>query len=310
MRKETVTVTFWVSLAIIAASIEPIIVKLGYASNMAPMQLLVVKCIVGGILILPLTRTWRWIGWSGAWQISKVSMLLLCTNALTLIALKFLPAVTVILVATTTPALVALVNRQLGRDVLGPRFWLGFVLCLAGVLLGLHLQDLSFCAAGFVPIILAVISSTIYRVRMEGTTQTYSPALVSTYVFLINSLVCLLFIAPWVGSIPISCWAVGAWIGLAAAAANVAFLYALHLLGSTRISIINMLQRPTIIIAAALILKEHLTFGNIVGVAFVLVGIQMAAVSRNKFRPSVLSVDAEAAIEQKLSAAHYSELKA
>ena len=66
------------------------------------------------------------------------------------------------------------------------------------------------------------------------------------------------------------------------ACANVAFLFALALLGSTRISIINILQRPAIIVAAAIILREPLSISQGVGVILVLVGVQLAQVKRKK----------------------------
>ncbi len=280
MGNGSLIVSFWVSIAILAASIEPIIVKLGYLGPVTPVQLLALKSLFGGLFILPLTRTWRWIGLNGLRKVLMVSSLLLATNGLTLFALQRLPAVAVITVVITTPAFVALVNQRLGRDLIGGKFWLGFGLCITGVILGLDLHGLSFDPLGTLLIFGAVISSTIYRVSLENITSDYAPNVVSTYIFLINGLVAALFIAPVSAPFPEGSWQLGAWLGLAAAAANVAFLYALHLLGSTRISIINMLQRPLIVIAAALILKESLTIPKILGVLLVLAGIQIATIRR------------------------------
>ena len=117
---------------------------------------------------------------------------------------------------------------------------------------------------------------------MEGTANRFSPALISTYMFFINGIIVVLFFMPFVGPIPERAWQIGAWMGFASACANVAFLFALHLLGSTRISIINILQRPAIIIAAAFILREPLTIAQGIGVALVLVGVQLAQVKRKK----------------------------
>jgi drug/metabolite transporter (DMT)-like permease len=282
MNNRNLVIIFWISVAILAASIEPIIVKLGYCGTATPMQLLVLKSLVGSLLILPLTRTWRWIGWRGVRTVLIVSLLLLTTNALTLFALKSISAVTVITVLTTTPAVVALLNQKLGRDILGRKFWLGFAMCLLGILLGLDMHELSFAAVGLLQIFGAVISSTIYRVRMEDTTAEFSPALVSTYIFLINGILTALFIAPWVGMPSSGTWVMGAWMGIAAAAANVAFLYALHLVGSTRISVVLMIERPVVILAAALILHEWLSIPQMIGVALVLLGIRFATVKRAK----------------------------
>ncbi len=283
----------WISLAIIAASIEPIVVKLGYAGKITPAELLVVKNITGAILIVPMTWTFgkmRWIGWKDMQKILAVALLLLCTNTLTLFALQSISAVLMITIVTTTPAFVALMNERMGRDVLAPTFWIGFILCFVGVLMGMNFSDITFNTMGIAMIFGAVISSTCYRVQMESTTAEFSPALVSTYTFLINGVITLVFIAPFVGMPQQSSWGIGGWIGLAAAAANVAFLYALNLVGSTRISLLNMLQRPAMVVAAALVLHEPLTWTVVAGIALCTVGIQLAKVTKRN-HPQMAAID-------------------
>jgi drug/metabolite transporter (DMT)-like permease len=278
-----------VVVAILSASIEPIVVKLGYEQNLLPLHLLIVKTIIGSMLILPLTRTYRWIGFKNLGRISFLAMLLLSTSALSIFALKHISAVLVITIITTTPAFVAIINQIIGRDELTPKFWAGFVLCFTGVCLGLDWSSLSMSFLGFGLIFCAVCTSTTYRVTMEGAARQFSPALISTYMFLINGAVVTALLYPFAGKIPDGAWHIGAWMGLASACANVAFLFALSILGSTRISIINILQRPAIIIAAAIILREPLTLFQGLGVVLVLVGVQMAQVKR-KVRPVSVSL--------------------
>ncbi len=271
-----------VVVAILCASIEPIVVKLGYEQNLQPLHLLIVKTFIGAILILPLTRTYRWIGFKNLGRITVLALLLLSTSALSIFALKHISAVLAITIITTTPAFVAIINQIIGRDELTPKFWLGFALAFSGVCLGLDWSGLSMSLIGFVLIFGAVCTSTTYRVTMEGTAGTLSPALISTYLFFINGLIVLFGFMPWVGKIPDAAWHIGSWMGFASACANVAFLFALALLGSTRISIINILQRPAIIVAAAIILREPLTIAQGVGVVLVLIGVQLAQVKRKK----------------------------
>ncbi|MBX3136078.1 DMT family transporter [Candidatus Obscuribacterales bacterium] len=278
-----------VVVAILSASIEPIVVKLGYEQNLLPLHLLIVKTIIGSMLILPLTRTYRWVGFKNLARISFLAMLLLSTSALSIFALKHISAVLVITIITTTPAFVAIINQIIGRDELTPKFWAGFVLCFTGVCLGLDWSTLSMSLVGFSLIFCAVCTSTTYRVTMEAAAKRFSPALISTYMFFINGAFVAAFLYPFAGKIPDGAWHIGAWMGLASACANVAFLFALSILGSTRISIINILQRPAIIIAAALILREPLTWFQGLGVVLVLVGVQMAQVKR-KIKPVTVSV--------------------
>jgi drug/metabolite transporter (DMT)-like permease len=273
----------WVMLALLAASIEPILVKLGYRGAVTPLQLLLMKNVVGATVILPLTRHFRLPGVRDAGRIASVSLLLLLTNGLTLYALQRLTAVTVITVVTTTPALVALANQALGRDRLGPRFWLGFGICFAGIVLTVDAagaDGYSLDPLGLGIIALAVLSSTLYRVRMEELTGRYDPRLVSTWVFWINAAVAVLFLAPFLEPIPAEALPLGLWIGLAAALANVAFLWAIKLVGSTNMSIFNLIQRPLVIVAAALVLREPLTLSQALGVAMVLAGLPLARATR------------------------------
>lgn len=88
--------SIWVLLALTAASLEPILVKLGYRGAVTPLQLLVMKNVVAAAVILPLTRHFRWLPPRDLGRIGSVSVLLLLTNGLTLFALSRLTAVTVI----------------------------------------------------------------------------------------------------------------------------------------------------------------------------------------------------------------------
>ncbi len=277
---------FWLLLALTGASIEPILVKTGYQMAISPLQLLLIKNLVGSLAILPLTRTFRWVGLKGLGHILPVSLLLLVTFACNYTALLYLPAVAVITLVTTTPAVVALVNQFRGLDKLTRKFWAGFALCFLGVLLtvGAFTTDTSLGHplwwVGLLASLVQIVSSTVYRTRMEGVTAEFKPVLVSSYIFLINGLVSLIVLGPFVGHIPAGALPIGIWTGLAAAVANVAFLTALHLVGSTNISIFNMLQRPLVIVAASLFLHEPMDWVQWIGVGLVLVGVPMANVKR------------------------------
>ncbi|MBX9724073.1 MAG: DMT family transporter, partial [Candidatus Obscuribacterales bacterium] len=267
---------FWITATLFGASIEPIIAKMGYEAHCTPLQLLCLKSIVGAIVIWPLTRQTTWIGIEGLKKIAPVATLLLCTSTLSLCALQFIQASMLITIATVTPAAVALVNQALGRDVLGKKFWIGFCMCACGLILtaGTDFGKIHFL--GIALALCAVGTSTSYRVLLEKVTKEYKPALVSTYIFLING-ICLLPVLPFIAkSLPQNIVLSGLWLGIAAAVANVSFLYAISLLGSTRVSIITMLERPIIIVMAAIVLKEMLSPWQIAGIIFVIVGVQLA----------------------------------
>lgn len=275
--------TFWVALCLFASSIEPIVIKIGYRSPTTPLQFLVVKSLIGGLLILPLTRTWKWVGWSGLKRMGTVSGLYLLATITYFIALRYLSALTVITISTTTPALVAIVNQIRGRDRLSPTFWLGFFLCFFGVFLNVGIQEenLAFSLVGFLCVAGSVLASAAYRTTMDGVTHEFPPILVSTYLFLLNGLLALLCF-PFVGTIPTEAWPIGCWMGLAGAFANIAFLFAIHLLGSTRISILTILQRPLVILLTAFILREPITLLQGLGILMVFVGVPLAKVEKRE----------------------------
>lgn len=276
---------FWTLLALLAASIEPIIVKMGYRGNMTPFQLLVVKTIVAGIVILPITRRFTWIRLHGIKRVASVSVLLLFNNLFTLLALKHVSVVVYLTLITTVPSFIAIINMFRGKERIGLKFWAGFLLCFVGVLLSLNVNDFSGLRANFLGIVFVLLSmlcTIVYRIRMEGVTAEFTPIIVSLYIFWINTILVAVFFVPFadVPAIPLSGWYMGVWIGIAAAVANVAFLAALHLLGSTRISIFNILQRPMVMVAAAFILHEPLTWLQIAGIIMVMVGVQIAKVQK------------------------------
>jgi len=295
-RAQGARIAFWVTLALISSSLEPILVKIGYERHATAFQFLYIKSIVGGLFIIPLTREFRWIGLKGIAKFIYITVLFIVTTFLVLVALEHLSAVMVITIITTTPAIVALLNQWKRNEVLGARFWVGFFLCLTGILLTLELNrfsNLIIDSMGITCAFASVFASALYRTRMDDLTKEFTPRTASTYIFVMNALCALLLFTPWIGSVPPQVLPLGIVIGCAAAVANVAFLISLYLLGSTRISIISIIQRPLVITAAALILKERLTLLQIAGILLVLGGIQLAAVKKEPLNETARKSGAE-----------------
>jgi len=269
----------WVLAALLGASIEPILVKLGYRAAATPWQLLALKNLVAAAVIVPLARAPKWPGLAGVARIGRVSVLLIVTNALSLLALTRLPAVTQMTVVATTPAAVALAARARGRVKPGWRFWAALVAALGGMALTLDVLRpgaMAFDALGLALAFGAVASSTLYRSAMEDLTATFGPPVVSTWVFVVNAAVTSALVLPWAGLPPRAALPMALWMGVAAAVANVAFLVALHRIGATRISVFTLLQRPLVMLAAALVLAEPLRWTQGVGVVTVLAAVHVA----------------------------------
>ncbi len=95
-----------------------------------------------------------------------------------------------------------------------------------------------------------------------------------------------MFFTPTIGPEAIK---VGAIVGSAAALANVAFLSAMAIIGSTRVSIISLLQRPLLLILAVVVLNEPASALQIVGIVLTILGVQVAQVKRKQAPVLVVS---------------------
>jgi drug/metabolite transporter (DMT)-like permease len=277
----------WVTLAMISGALEPIMTKFGYRGDLQPIPLFFVRNLIAALVLLPIVLR-AGASWNSKSirEIMPASLLLMLTGFCTLLALNYMSAVTVITVVTTTPAVVALINQKMGRDRLAKYFWLGFILCFVGVVMSLDFAAFTSNTAGLIAVLVAVFSSSIYRVKMEVLTDKFPPAWTSAVCFVLIGLFSVFLFAlksvtsgalpiPSVASLP---WCLG--IGVAAALANVSFVTALNKVGSTRISIISMLQRPLLIGFAAVVLQEQPTAIQIIGIILVVIGMNYAKVER------------------------------
>ncbi len=279
---ESLKIKLWILAALVLGAAEPIIVKYSYLGGLEPIRFYLVRNIVGGLVLLPIFfyfHSRQPLHRSMFMRILPIAILLTTTNLCTILALRSLTAVTVLTVVTTTPALVAIINEKMGRDILGKQFWLGFWLCFAGVILSMPFEHYSGDWLGVMAIIIAVFSSGFYRVKMDEITSKVDAIYVSALCFLILGVLSFAFV-PFIGHVSHYDVGYGVVVGICAALANVAFIKSLSLVGATRISVITMIQRPGFILIAALILKEVPTWLQVVGILLVVIGVNFAKVRR------------------------------
>lgn len=293
MQTASLQPTFWVLAVLLATAVQPILVKLGYRGDASPLQLLVMKNLVSGVAVLLYLRHFRRLNAGELGRIARIGVLLLGINGLSLLGLKHLPAVIVVTMTTTVPIFVAASNAWLGRERLGRRFWIGVALCLTGVLLSVDIigaftgrHALVGDLVGFLAIIGAITCAVTYRVNMETLCADFCPQLLVMWAFWINALVVAVGICPFVPFISRESLPLGLAVGLSAAVANTAFLWSIRLIGSTRISVFGLLQRPLIILATSLILAESLLWYQWLGIALVLAGLPLAKSERLETAPA------------------------
>lgn len=272
----------WIVAALVLGAAEPIVVKYGYRGGLGPYQFFIIRNIAGALTLAPVFAYFclqRPQQTKIVKPVIPIALLLMTTSLCTILALKSLTAVTVLTVVTTTPALVAIINEKLGRDILGKKFWLGFLLCFAGVVLSMPFDNYSGDWLGTIAVTIAIFTSGFYRVKMDEITLKHSPIYISSVCFVILGIISLACL-PFINKISTYDICYGIIVGISAALANLAFIKSLSLVGATRISVITMIQRPAFILVAALILREVPTLLQFFGIALVVAGVNFAKVKR------------------------------
>jgi drug/metabolite transporter (DMT)-like permease len=279
--RSTLRANLWAGLALFSGSVEPIAAKVGFHAAASPWEVQLARSIVAAAVIVPITRRIGALPSVARPRIALASALLFTTTTSMLFALSRLHVAEVIAILSLTPATVALATRWQGRATLSARFAVGLALSIAGVFVttGAFRGDASDglglgCALG------AVASSTLYRLNLEKLTSGHDAALVSTWIYLVHGAIAIVVLAPFVGMPPSAAWTAGAWTGIAAAISNVAFVAALAGLGAARASVVMLLQRPIIVIAAALVLAEPLGPEEYVGIGLVVLGVALSTVKK------------------------------
>lgn len=281
MRSSQSKIQTWLFLSLLGSSLEPVLIKY-FRPDITPLTLIVLKSLVGTCFILPFYRRLKKLRTEDFIPVSQVAILAFITNTLIFVALQSIPATTLITVITITPLVVALFNHQRGMGKISFQFIVAFIAVFVGVLLTIEVlgKEKKFLLDYGIGIALvSVLTSAIYRLKMDSLTQKVDPFTVSVSLFFFNGVLSLLLL-PLVNfserAIPL-----GLWLGCAGVIANIFFLYAIKHLGSTRVSILSIIQRPLAIIFGAFLLNEIITPLQISGMALTFIGIYFA-----KMKPS------------------------
>lgn len=279
--------TIWISLVVIATAVQPILVKLGYRVELDALQLLLMKNLLSALIVLPFVRSFRWLSKDEFWRIARISVLILGINGFSLLALELLPAAIVVTLTTTVPVFVALVNIILGREHNSCKFWLGLGISLLGVVLVTQIVtaiiDGKVVISSWLGVLFtfaAISCAVTYRVNMEKLTHTFEPKLLWIWCFWINAVVIFILALPFVSMPKIEALPLATGVGLSAAIANSAFLWAIRSVGATSTSVFQLLQRPFILVCTAFILGETLSPLQWLGAGLVIIGVSLARPKR------------------------------
>lgn len=270
--------TLLVATTLSASAIEPVVVKAGIGPHATAFQLLILKSLFGLLFMSPVFFKMRVLKRSELIRVLLLSFLFLMTYVFMYTAIAQTSVILVATLVTVTPAIVAIINIYRGTVETTPRFWLALIAAILGVVLtlgGFSADVNSFAELGTLLALGAALTSALYRTQVDVVAKTVPPLVISGYLFLTNGIAAA-FCLPWLGDVTSVTIGQSAWLGLAAAAANITFVKALQMIGSTRLSVISLLQRPLVIVVAAVFLKETLGLTQALGIVLVLAGIQYA----------------------------------
>lgn len=245
--------------------------------------LMVLKSLAASVLAIPLYGRLKTLDRSDLIPLLQVSALAFITNNLLFLALKSIPATTLITIITTTPLLVAITNHFRGRTRLSLKFAIAFFGVFLGVLLTfevLNKENVFTINQGIGFAFLSVITSALYRLKMDSLTQQIQPLTVSITLFAMNGAMSLIML-PFI-KIPTKVIPFGIWLGFAGILANIAFLFAIKHLGSTRVSVLSVLQRPLAVLFGVFLLKEFVSLPQIIGMIMIFLGIYFANMNANQ----------------------------
>jgi drug/metabolite transporter (DMT)-like permease len=271
--------TIWVILSLIGSSIEPLVVKYAHQNGFLSSQLMSLKLIMGGICFLPFLWKLERPSKGQLKQIFLISFLAMLTNYSIFLAVEKIPVTVVITLISTTPVFIGIIHTFKGKVILKKQFWPSLFTVLLGVMLsvrnggGLNSGELSVLGVLFV--LSAIMGSILYRLRVDELCNEVMPIQISTYMFTINGILGLFFL-PFVQEPKLEILPFVVWLGLAGAVANIGFIFAIHVLGATKTSVISLLQRPMIIVLAAFFFKESLDELQVIGIVFVILGVWFA----------------------------------
>lgn len=269
-----------------ASSIEPILVKIGFINGATAFSLILLRTTFAGIvaLLLNIRDLKNLCDYQILKKILPLALLHLNTNSLVMIALVYANPSLVITILKLTPVGVGVFSFLLGRENINVSFWIGLGMCMLGVSLSTNMHwDLHSLTInnGLIFAFLAMLSSTTYRVKLGHLTQEIPSKTISSLIFLINGSITTLLLPFVFKDINVQTTLTTLWSGLAAVCANMAFVYAISLVGSARMSLIDLMQRPLVILLSMFVLDEVLESSQILGIVLVLLGVYIANRYRN-----------------------------
>ncbi len=272
-----------------------VIVKLTYA-QIPPPVFMAVRFVIAGSLLLIILRVAE-----GNLQVERRDWPMFIATGIVgtglyqpmfLTGLAMTSASVTALIIATSPVFVALINRVLGRELLPLRSWLGIGLTFAGIVLIVNASGaITLTSQSFMGDLLILAGSllwALYAVLAAPLMVRYSPLRVTALTTAIGAAPLIVIGLPatlaldW-GQVNLSGWSGLLYSAIFAIVVGyIIWNIGVKKIGGTRTALYNNLIPVVSVVAAIVLLDEHLTPLKLAGAVVILFGLHLARTAKAK----------------------------
>ncbi len=223
-------------------------------------------------------RDWAWIAVAGLVGTTLY-------QPFYLFGVEYSDATDASLIIATTPAFVAFLSQMLGRTRLPARGWLGVAVAFAGVVISVSgNRTFGFEGTMWLGYGLVFFSNFVwagYILIAEPLMQRHPPVRVTALSTIVGSIPLVLVCSP---ALATQDWAVVNWSGwasllfssvLGVVATLLLWNLGVQKLGATHAAIYQNLKPAVAMLAAAVLLADHITPAKVIGTVIILLGVQV-----------------------------------
>lgn len=270
---------FLVVSSLLFGSLRPLLIQYGLINqNISPVLMLSLTAIATALCAL-FTNKLAKLEKKHFKALIFAGTLLFLNSFAVIYALERLSVISVSIIIALTPLLIAVHVSLKKKKPLTRNFFYGFIIAFIGVLLVLNIfdnNDFTFNVVGVVLSFLAILASDFYRVTLEEVTADLSSRQASQYVLIIGGILgCL--VLPFgnidSGIIQLNMLFLLFIIGLFAFLANLFFVKAIKVSGSTKVSMIYISKPAVIALLGFLIFHIDLLAVQVAGIVLIILGL-------------------------------------
>lgn len=277
--------------------LNPAVVKIGLA-EMNPLPYTMIRLIFASIvsfLILIKSNTYKSVNKKDLKSFIYIGFFgMLLFQVLFTYGAKYSTAANTSLILCLVPISVIFINYFFKHEKINSKIFIGVVLTIIGVICivlgaskGINMQsDMKYLGAFL--IVGAQVAFAIYTVYAKDLLEKYSPYQVSTYIFIIATILFFIISLPQLINAE---WANITWKGwiscifsgvFSITVANTLWIWGVKKIGSTKTSIYNNLPPVFSIFAGFYLLGENFGIYQIFGAVLIIIGLYIARKQKNK----------------------------